>query len=275
MAISRILSLAGRSVPPHRVIEDVSNAALVIINGSSRQIVRFFIKVRRQQRAIVVGDSDYGSALRMCPRPLRVTELVGAVRAAIIEDIPVPTEEFSASFSPSMLGTTHNRSADRTTVSRVDFQFQNTAPDPVQEAVERASVAQVNTATQPRARAEVLIVDDSDIAALALSARLRKLSIVAHEASSGEDALAKTGINEYKIVFLDVNMPDIDGYAVCRAIKRRRVAGGPAPTIVMLTSRGGTIDKIRGKMVGCDAYLTKPLNDDTLRATLRSFSLIT
>jgi DNA-binding response OmpR family regulator len=63
-------------------------------------------------------------------------------------------------------------------------------------------------------------------------------------------------------------MEGLDGYQTCRAIKQRKYSDGKPPVVVMLTSRGGTIDKIRGTLAGCDAYLTKPLNERDLIAVL-------
>jgi two-component system, cell cycle response regulator len=66
-------------------------------------------------------------------------------------------------------------------------------------------------------------------------------------------------------------MQGLDGYQTCRAIKSNKARRGPPPVVVMLTSRGGTIDKIRGTMAGCDAYMTKPLNEKQLTAVLTKF----
>ena len=69
-------------------------------------------------------------------------------------------------------------------------------------------------------------------------------------------------------MFLDVMMAGLDGYQTCRAIKQNKGKRPTIPVVVMLTSRGGTIDKIRGSMSGCDAYLTKPLNEQQLGMVL-------
>ncbi len=261
IALGKILRLAGPSVPKHTINDDIANANLVIINGDTKPIVRFFLKMRRAQKAMIVGGDGYGSGLPVCTRPVRVMELIGALRKALIEPMPVanPMTEFSheqipiAAFNPVT----------------ADMALAPSAQS--EQAMNQLAVR----ANAPQA-AEVLIVDDSDLAALALSARLRKLSIVAHEARSGEDCLAKLGSFNYQMIFLDVMMPDMDGYAVCRAIKRRRSNVNNALTkVIMLTSRGGTIDKIRGKMVGCDGYLTKPLAQDDLLQTLRKFRILT
>jgi DNA-binding response OmpR family regulator len=101
-----------------------------------------------------------------------------------------------------------------------------------------------------------------------MQSRLRQLGYVGQLARSGEEALAMVASYDFKFVFLDVMMSGLDGYQTCRAIKQYKSKSGSPPVVVMLTSRGGTIDKIRGSIAGSDAYLTKPLNERLLAAVL-------
>ncbi len=114
----------------------------------------------------------------------------------------------------------------------------------------------------------VLIVDDSDVALKFMQSRMRVFGYTAQLARSGEEALALIAQKDFQFVFLDVMMAGLDGYQTCRAIKQNRSKQASVPVVVMLTSRGGTIDKIRGSMSGCDAYLTKPLNEQQLGLVL-------
>ena len=114
----------------------------------------------------------------------------------------------------------------------------------------------------------IMVVDDSDIALKFMRNRLTRFGFSADLVSSGEEALGRLNVRAYKFVFLDVMMEGLDGYQTCRAIKQRKYAEGKPPVVVMLTSRGGTIDKIRGTLAGCDAYLTKPLNERDLISVL-------
>lgn len=114
----------------------------------------------------------------------------------------------------------------------------------------------------------VLIVDDSDVALKFMQSRLRHFGYESKLARSGEQALAMTEQEDFQFVFLDVMMAGLDGYQTCRAIKQNKGKRATIPVVVMLTSRGGTIDKIRGSMSGCDAYLTKPLNEQQLGMVL-------
>lgn len=131
-----------------------------------------------------------------------------------------------------------------------------------------------NTPSRPASTEEdhnvdhILVVDDSDIALKFMRNRLTRFGFRTDLVNSGEEALGRLNVRPYKFVFLDVMMEGLDGYQTCRAIKQRKYAEGKPPVVVMLTSRGGTIDKIRGTLAGCDAYLTKPLNERDLIAVL-------
>jgi two-component system, cell cycle response regulator len=102
-----------------------------------------------------------------------------------------------------------------------------------------------------------------------MAQKLQQFSINVDYAASGEQAIGLTGSKRYTCVFLDVVMPGMDGYQVCKLIKAGRSSNDTR--VVMLTSRDGTFDKIRGKMAGCDAYLTKPIDEEKLMTTIVRF----
>ena len=112
----------------------------------------------------------------------------------------------------------------------------------------------------------VLVVDDDIAVRRFMSSQLAPFNVNVDYAASGEQAVGLTGSKHYACVFLDVVMPGMDGYQVCKLIKSKR-SGGEI-RVVMLTSRSGTFDRIRGKMSGCDAYLTKPVDKEKLVTTL-------
>ncbi|MDO9193581.1 MAG: response regulator, partial [Undibacterium sp.] len=73
----------------------------------------------------------------------------------------------------------------------------------------------------------------------------------------------------YTCIFLDILMPGIDGYEVCKRIKGNSDTKQTA--VVMLSSKGSMFDKFRGNWSGCDAYLSKPVPEDDLLATIARF----
>ncbi len=113
--------------------------------------------------------------------------------------------------------------------------------------------------SHPARTPQILVVDDS----LAVRAHLRSLlepqGFAVTDADSVEVALQAVARRAFDCVLMDVLMPEIDGYEGCRQIKAR-LRGAAAVPVVMLTSKASPFDRIRGKMAGCDAYLTKPVD---------------
>jgi two-component system, cell cycle response regulator len=113
----------------------------------------------------------------------------------------------------------------------------------------------------------ILVVDDS----LAVRAYLRSLlearGFVVTEAVQVHAALVCVTQARFDCILMDVLMPGLDGYDGCRQIKSK-LRGAQAVPIVMLTSKSSPFDRIRGKMAGCDAYLTKPVDPAQLQEVL-------
>lgn len=109
----------------------------------------------------------------------------------------------------------------------------------------------------------ILVVDDS----LAIRNHLRSLleagGFAVSEADSVEAALQLLPKQAFDCILMDVLMPGLDGYEGCRQIKNLR-RGDRALPVIMLTSKSSPFDRIRGKMAGCDAYLTKPVDPKQL-----------
>ncbi len=112
----------------------------------------------------------------------------------------------------------------------------------------------------------VLAVDDSPLMRTFLQNKLSPYGIQPDFASSGEEALFKISKQHFDLIFLDVMLPGMDGYDVCKMIKKNK--DNSLMKVVMLTSKDKTFDKIRGTMAGCDGYLTKPVDEMKLRAII-------
>ncbi len=112
----------------------------------------------------------------------------------------------------------------------------------------------------------VLAVDDSPLMRTFLQNKLQPYGIQPEFASSGEEALFKISKQHFDLIFLDVMLPGMDGYDVCKMIKKNK--DNSLMKVVMLTSKDKTFDKIRGTMAGCDSYLTKPVDEMKLRGII-------
>ena len=117
----------------------------------------------------------------------------------------------------------------------------------------------MNTAT---ASFKVLVIDDSNTIRRSAEIFLRQAGFEVLLSEDGFDALSKVNDTMPDLIFCDVLMPRLDGYQTVAIIKRSpRHASIP---VVMLSSKDGVFDKARGRMVGAEAYLTKPFTKDQL-----------
>ena len=114
--------------------------------------------------------------------------------------------------------------------------------------------------------AKILIADDSGVARKALSRVLIEAGYDVIEAKDGHAALEQLQHEQPDMMFLDLIMPNIDGYHVLDMIERTPEL--KKIPIVILTSRDSLLDKFRGKLSKCDAYLTKPVPSDLLLRTV-------
>jgi two-component system OmpR family response regulator len=112
----------------------------------------------------------------------------------------------------------------------------------------------------------LLVVEDAVRMARLLERGLREEGYAVDTAPNGEDAVWFGTENPYDAIVLDLVLPDLDGFEVCR---RLRAAGQWAP-VLMLTARDAVEDRVRGLDAGADDYLTKPFALPELLARLRA-----
>ncbi len=118
-----------------------------------------------------------------------------------------------------------------------------------------------------------LVVDDSLSVRKFMEDRLDGLGVAVelHFAATGEQALALAEERPYDIIFLDIMLPGIDGYRVCKSLKASTKSR--SSPVIMLTSKKSPFDRVKGSMAGCDAYLTKPPDGQRLEAIIRKYLL--
>ncbi len=115
---------------------------------------------------------------------------------------------------------------------------------------------------------KILVVDDNPDNVELLSKRLVAAGYRTCEAGDGEEALRRVAQEHPDLIILDVMMPKLDGFEVCRRLKTDEATR--AIPVVMLTAKREVPDKIRGLDTGADDYVTKPFNPQELMARVRS-----
>ena len=117
----------------------------------------------------------------------------------------------------------------------------------------------------PPLRQTILVVEDEASIAETIVYALRTEGFDPLWKSTGHEALAALGAQPIALVVLDVGLPDMSGFDVCREIQRRVQV-----PVVFLTARSGEVDKIVGLELGADDYLAKPFSPRELTARVRA-----
>ena len=111
----------------------------------------------------------------------------------------------------------------------------------------------------------ILVVDDESQLRRALRSTLSALGFVVADAPTGEAALEKLREEKFDLVLLDINLPGLSGLETCRAIRARSEV-----SIIMLSVRDRSEDKIEALDAGADGYITKPFDVNELLARVRA-----
>ncbi len=257
--LSSIFALAARRDPgfsqydpaaqrlPHLYLVDADNPAAI---GEFRALNR-----HASLPGVLVGSCQPEPGLVVVARPLQWARLIQAMEEALEsgdDTLPAPLE------SPA----DENRSGRSITPHTI------TGGGTVR-TVPPGSLRPVPE-TKSALGDAVLVVDDNATVRMFMQAKLAPFKFEVDFAESGEQAIGLTGAREYACVFLDVVLPGIDGYQVCKLIKSNKQAIKKT-AVVMLTSRSSPFDKLRGSLAGCDEYLTKPLDEERLLAVIAKF----
>jgi two-component system alkaline phosphatase synthesis response regulator PhoP len=112
--------------------------------------------------------------------------------------------------------------------------------------------------------ATILLIEDEEHMREVLRDRLRAENYSIDLASDGMQGLEKASSAAYDLIILDIMLPKIDGFEVCRRIRQ----AGMATPILMLTARGQVEDKVAGLRIGADDYVTKPFEVRELAARI-------
>jgi PAS domain S-box-containing protein len=122
---------------------------------------------------------------------------------------------------------------------------------------------------QPRSRPLILNVDDNEAGRYAVTRDLRSKGYEVLDASNGREALELAASQQPDLVLLDVRLPDIDGFEVCRRLKADPGTAG-IPVLHLSASYADNLSRVRGLNTGADGYLTEPVDPEVLHATVKA-----
>lgn len=157
----------------------------------------------------------------------------------------------------------------------VDAMLLNTAVDdaalnpvshpPLSEA--EMSVQTVRAVPTIKHKPRVMVVDDSASVRKQLEIELTHFAADVDFAASARQAIELSDAHDYALIFLDVVLPDWDGYQICKRIKSR----SPSTVVIMVTGKATAADKLKGALAGCNAYLIKPVGRQIFQAAVQQY----
>lgn len=117
---------------------------------------------------------------------------------------------------------------------------------------------------------KALVVDDSAVDLAYVKNILSDAGCLVVTASTGKEAIAKAKVEKPNIIFLDIVMPDMDGYEACRLLAED--PGTKGIPVVFVTSKGQKADKVWGQMQGAKGHLVKPATPEQVIDQLKAFA---
>lgn len=257
--LASIFALAARRDPGFVQFDPNSTASgsadLYLVDAENAEAMSEFrtMSKRANLPAVMIGSGVDSMGFTMLPRPLQWARLLQA-----LEDTVMAAASKGGAAKRDDEGTLPlGRTLSASSAGRTN---PGAAPAPLDPV-----------AAKKRALGDtVLVVDDNASVRMFMKAKLAPFNFEVDFAETGEEAVGLTGTREYTCVFLDVVLPGIDGYQVCKLIKANKQAIKKT-AVVMLTSRSSPFDKLRGSLAGCDEYLTKPLDEDRLLEVIAQF----
>ncbi len=112
----------------------------------------------------------------------------------------------------------------------------------------------------------ILVVEDEKIILASIVKQLKESGFAVDTAMTGEEAFELAIINNYDVILLDVNLPDMTGYSVCQNLRLEDIK----TPIMMVTARSEVADRVEGLDFGADDYLIKPFEFSELLARIRA-----
>lgn len=246
-ALSSFFRLAAVRTPAYVQVARLDRSDFVIADADHGASLQAVLSAGRTHDTVFVGAQPPEGAMAWLPRPIDPMHIVRELDSLVEQRNSSPGELHAALAMPS-------GAAGASATS------------------DASSLGGFGSGGPPGL--DVLVAEDSAIARRFLQRRLQQLGYRVHLANDGEAAMALLAQRHFALVFLDVLLGppgSLDGLAICQRLKHHPdFAGERASKVILVTGLGSEVDRVRGSLAGCDAYLTKPIVEAELLQALRA-----
>ncbi len=253
-AMMDLLTPAAARVPAYQVVFDAPGCDFVVADADHAESLAEVVRQGLLDRTVYIGSAAPADTPGWLARPVEALRLLRELDLLVVQHVGAAALE-----------------------APLNLRELPDAPVPAPAAAPAAPAAEP---PPPRGSPpkRILLVDDSEIALRYLESRLEPHGLKIERVQTSGKAIELIALRPYDMVFLDVelgNSSDLDGLALCQHIKRHhRHAGALMPVVVMVSAYHAEIDRARGALAGCDAYLGKPLDDAALLHVLEQHGAV-
>lgn len=254
--LSSFFRLAARRSPSYVEVREADRCDFVIADADRAAVLR--AASGRAGITVFIGKQVPEGAMAWLPRPIDPMHIMRELDSMVELRHPAPgaRDEPAGSHAIDLL--------------LDDLSITATATDAATDAASPGAAPGDIAATGP----DVLVVEDSAIARRFLQLRLQRLGYAVYLASDADEAVAWLQSRAFALVFLDVALgpPDgLNGLNLCHMVKHDPAfAVTRAAKVVIVSGLSGSTDRVRGSLAGCDAYLTKPVNEAEFQRTVQT-----
>ena len=260
--LQRMLATDAGRTPHYVLAATLEQCDLVVANADNADALAELVRLELLDQAVYIGSDIEGDG--WLKHPVDGRRLLREVDRLALRQAPW----YSAQTEPAELPP--------------DAAPGDAAAGDAASAGKAATAASVAPAAKPKPKTPpvekladtlALLVDDSEIALRYLETRLHRMGMRTERATTSGRALELLSQHGFDFVLLDVELggaSELDGLAVCQQIKRHQhpASGGKPPGVIIVSAHHAELDRARGALAGCDAYLGKPVDETVLLQTL-------
>jgi CheY-like chemotaxis protein len=275
-ALASYFRLATRRTPSYELVATPDEADFVVADADDAPSVGLVAALERVGETVFIGAAAPAGANAWMKRPIDPLHVLRELDAMVLQAAALRPAPHELSAAPMVGSRTVAQPPRRerdpllapSSVSGLEPRPAPPRPTPPAPAVSRPT---------PLPPPSALLVDDSEVALHYLRGRLERFGLQVECTQTSEEAIERLSRRGYEMVFIDVELGPhsvMDGLALCQHIKRRHhpAMGGPS-SVVMVSAHHSEIDRARGTLAGCDAYLSKPLNEPELARVMQRHGL--
>jgi twitching motility two-component system response regulator PilG len=271
MSSKKIFAVAMIGIPQHE-----RHVLVNIFKLSSHRTQTYTLASADEPRAILMVDADDPQAMTEWQRlrSSRTTNSTFSHQEGTHSSIPsvMVTKNKLSNISPYYIRRPFVATRVLSALDQVVIKEVNCSADRVIGEKPNTALITKKSLTLPaeeKKSVQALVVDDSKAVRKQIELELRLFNIHVDMAETGEQAFELLNQKIYDMVFLDVIMPGVDGYQVCKTIKRDKEK--KQTPVIMLTGKSSPFDRVRGALAGCDTYLVKPVKQASFQKVVKKY----